>query len=382
MSSAPTSNQEKTESINIENEGKKYLLLIKSTNESITFIASDPEDIGSSKYIRKMDLKEIREKETHNLLMGLNTCGEFSDYLKALSEMKKLLLIKKENKLNMCFTVEYLLKKHNIEIDLLPEKINVDDVIKELCKEVNILKEEVKNLKKCKNENLEKENQELKNSIELLKKENINLKEEIKEIKKILEPINNKFKEGILNNKYIFNNKSVIMKENEFNLINLAIKSRLNKDVKELKKLYQATIDGDGAINFHSKCDNISNTLVLIKSAGNRRFGGFTTQTWDTSNKWKDDKNSFLFSLDKQKIYPYKNNGNAIYCYKDNGPAFGSGHDIYLGNNAIQQKQLHTNESYSGCSYNFYGDNNALSEDGKASYIYPSDYEVFQVIFT
>ena len=382
MLSTPTSDQEKIESINLENEGKKFLLLIKSTNESITFIASDPEDIGSSKYIRKMSLKEIKEKETHNLLMGLNTCGEFSDYLKALSEMKKLFLNKKENKINMIFTVEYLLKKHNIEFELLPEKMNIDDVIKELCKEVNILKEEVKNLKKGKNENLEKENQELKNSIELLKKENINLKEQIKEIKKILEPINNKFKEGITNNKHIFNNKSVIMKENEFNLINLAIKSRLNKDVKELKKLYQATIDGDGAINFHSKCDNIPNTLVIIKSAGNRRFGGFTTQTWDSSNKYKDDKNAFLFSLDKQKIYPYKNNGKAICSHKDYGPTFGCGYDIYLGNNAIQQKQLHTYESYSSSSYNYYGDNNGLSEDGKQSYIYPTDYEVFQVIFT
>ena len=40
-----------------------------------------------------------------------------------------------------------------------------------------------------------------------------------------------------------------------------------NKEVKELKKLYQATIDGDGAINFYSRCDNIPNTLVVIKSA-------------------------------------------------------------------------------------------------------------------
>ena len=172
------------------------------------------------------------------------------------------------------------------------------------------------------------------------------------------------------------------MKENEFNLINLAIKSRLNKDIKELKKLYQATIDGDGAINFHSKCDNIPNTLVIIKSAGNRRFGGFTTQTWDSSNKYKDDKNAFLFSLDKQKIYPYKNDGYAIDSCKDYGPTFGLGNAIYLGNNAIQQKQLYTYESYSSSSYNFYGDNNGLSEDGKSSYIYPTDYEVFQVIFT
>ena len=67
-------------------------------------------------------------------------------------------------------------------------------------------------------------------------------------------------------NKIKMGNKSVIMKENEFDMIHLAIKSRLNKEVKELKKLYQATIDGDGSINFHSRCDNIPNTLVLIKS--------------------------------------------------------------------------------------------------------------------
>ena len=35
------------------------------------------------------------------------------------------------------------------------------------------------------------------------------------------------------------------MKSNEFDFIHLAIKSRLNKEVKELKKLYQGTIDGD-----------------------------------------------------------------------------------------------------------------------------------------
>ena len=114
MQSAPISTPEKTESINIENDNKKFLLIIKSSNESITFIASEPEDIGSSKYLRKMSLKEIKEKETHNLLIGLNTCGEFSDYLKALSEMKKLLLIKKEDKINMIFTVEYLLDRKSV----------------------------------------------------------------------------------------------------------------------------------------------------------------------------------------------------------------------------------------------------------------------------
>ena len=201
------------------------------------------------------------------------------------------------------------------------------------------------------------------------------MKEEIEEIKKIIEPIN---QERI---KY---NKSVIMKEDEFNLIRSAIKSRMNKEIKELKKLYQATIDGDGAINFHSKCDNIPNTLVLIKSAGNRRFGGFTSQVWESNNgEFKDDKNAFLFSLDKQKIYSYKNDGKAIYNYKNYGPTFGNLHTLWIGNNAIQpKKNSYTNESYSDCSFNFNGDNNALSEDGRASHIFIAEYEVFQVIFS
>ena len=74
------------------------------------------------------------------------------------------------------------------------------------------------------------------------------------------------------------------MEEKEIDFIKSAIKSRMNKEVKKIKKLYQATIDGDKLIYFHSKCDNIPNTLIVIKSPVNRKFGGFTTQTWDQSN--------------------------------------------------------------------------------------------------
>ena len=137
-----------------------------------------------------------------------------------------------------------------------------------------------------------------------------------------------------------------------------------------------------GAINFHSRCDNIPNTLVLIKSAGNRRFGGFTTAQWSSSGEWKDDPNSFLFSLDKQKIYSYKNNGYAIHNHKDYGPIFGYGWDILISQHGIQEKHLYTFESASNCSYNYNGDNNALSEDGKGNRIYAAEYEVFQVIFS
>ena len=134
------------------------------------------------------------------------------------------------------------------------------------------------------------------------------------------------------------------IKENEFGFIKDAIESRLNKKIKGIKKIYQASIDGGEPYFFHLKCDHIPNTLVIIKSEGNRRFGGFTSLTWDSPKKYKykDDKNAFLFSLDKLKIYSYDNNQRAIYCFYKSGPSFGFGHDIGIDGNIIN---LYLNKS-------------------------------------
>ena len=101
MSEAPisTPSQEKIQSLTIEQDNKKYILLIKILGESLTFTLTEPDAVGSLTYIRKMTLKEIKEKETHNLFYGLNSCQEFVDYIKALSDMKKLSIMKKEDKL-------------------------------------------------------------------------------------------------------------------------------------------------------------------------------------------------------------------------------------------------------------------------------------------
>ncbi len=69
------------------------------------------------------------------------------------------------------------------------------------------------------------------------------------------------------------------MKENEFDMVKKEIEKRMNKKIKGINKLYQATKDGGDAYIFHRKCDNIPNTLVLYESAGRRRFGGFTSQS-------------------------------------------------------------------------------------------------------
>jgi len=118
---------------------------------------------------------------------------------------------------------------------------------------------------------------------------------------------------------------SEIMETNELDMILSEIKKRMNKEIKEIKKLYQATRDGDEPLTFHKKCDNIANTLVLYKSEGNRRFGGFTSESWTSEEETKLDKNCFLFSLDQKKIYPPKNNNYyKIKCFSEYGPSFSS----------------------------------------------------------
>ena len=83
----------------------------------------------------------------------------------------------------------------------------------------------------------------------------------------------------------------------------LSRKISRNKSKIKLNLLYKATIDGDRAEVFHKKCDGAKSSLVLVKSANGKRFGGFTSCNWQGNSIEKKDENAFIFSLDKMKIY-------------------------------------------------------------------------------
>ena len=95
---------------------------------------------------------------------------------------------------------------------------------------------------------------------------------------------------------------------------------KTSKKVKQMNKIYQATIDGGKPINFHNKCDNIPNTLVVIKSEENKRFGGFTPIPWKLEGNYADDNETktFIFSLDYEEISLLKEyNKTAVFQNKD-----------------------------------------------------------------
>jgi hypothetical protein len=120
--------------------------------------------------------------------------------------------------------------------------------------------------------------------------------------------------------------------------------------------LYRGTRDGFGSRDFHSKCDNHSNTLTICKTSQKKRrdyessklkapefafiCGGFTTVKWESTYKWKhvSDPNAFVFSLTNKDNKPCKLSVKpnkcqyAVSCHSGSGPRFGD--DIFIADDS------------------------------------------------
>jgi len=98
----------------------------------------------------------------------------------------------------------------------------------------------------------------------------------------------------------------------------------------KLKLLYRGSRDTFSASVFHEKCDAAPSTLTIARSTNGNIFGGYSDQTWQVTNNYKQSKNCWLFSMDHKEKYPVKINAYATYTNSAYGPAFGSGHDLYV----------------------------------------------------
>jgi hypothetical protein len=64
-----------------------------------------------------------------------------------------------------------------------------------------------------------------------------------------------------------------------------------------LELVYRASYHGFSAKEFHSKCDGISRTLTVVKSAKGNVFGGYTECAWSQNKSYGNDRNAYVFSL-------------------------------------------------------------------------------------
>ena len=150
------------------------------------------------------------------------------------------------------------------------------------------------------------------------------------------------------------------------------IRKWINPEVSfQTKLLYRLSRDGSSIFNFHSKCDNISPTLLLIQSHDQNKFGGYTTASWDMfSGIYKNGTKTFLFSLTKNKKYLRKSNikynGDIFSGSRDIGPWFGI-HDLY-------------SYKYSGqCA--FLDGNGLVEHTSVDNSIVVKEVELYQIIF-
>ena len=110
-----------------------------------------------------------------------------------------------------------------------------------------------------------------------------------------------------------------------YNFIKSTLYKKLKVNKVNFKLIYKAYRDGNSSKDCHSKCDNISNILIIIKIKENNIFWGFTTAILIITNSYKYDVYSFLFSLNKNKIYNIKSNhGCAIVGWNNGCVLFGA----------------------------------------------------------
>ena len=166
------------------------------------------------------------------------------------------------------------------------------------------------------------------------------------------------------------------------------LKNILNSP-KKIERIFKASEHNFGCAAFHKKCDNKSDTLVLVRTEFSRTIGGYTHYPWDQRNSYLSDANmrTFLFSLDLKEKYIPIDESNLIHGYSGYGPTFGDGHDLYLADSCNSNTSSYTNFPH---RYNRAGENGIINNqesytnfagatNGKNFRVL--EYEVFQVLY-
>ena len=230
-------------------------------------------------------------------------------YLNLIETKKYSLNRISENEFDLVLKVQALIKEEEITLNLYKNyNITKDDIINNLIEAVQNLTKRVEEL-----ENWKKEKEGTNNNIITPKSNDID----------------------------IIKNSNIMQKKEELNLIEQRLKQGIFSNKKiSFKLLYCGTKDGDDSKIFHSKCDDIQNQLVLVKTKEGLKFGGYTRLGFNSSESAIKDKDAFLFSFDLMKTYDAIEGKETIYCYSSSGPTFGKSSDISIENNFFSKKGM------------------------------------------
>ena len=150
--------------------------------------------------------------------------------------------------------------------------------------------------------------------------------------------------------------------------------------------LYKISRDGCSAQTFHQKCDSQGPTVTVLYNINKTIFGGYLSQSWNSSGIWINDPSAFLFRLQYNGAsnplkFAVTNAASAGYGNSNYGPTFGGGHDIYTFSGTINKSRdyfsLNGYVNRIGNSYNLNNQNsNTITNDS----LQVTDLEVYSVI--
>ena len=273
----------------------------------------------------------------------------YEDIIK-LMENKQVNINLEENIAKLVFNIN-MEKIKEFDIVLAKKELTKDELINNLISENKELKIKVNNLEKRINSLEERFNAFEKKSQTEKKEENIEV-----------------------NKNEIW--KSDIIDQEDKKILNSWINLNNNKTIK---LLYKASRDGDSYQDFYRLCEDKGPTITIALTTKGYKFGGFTSLSWknphngENCNKYYEDKNSFIFSLNKKRKYYSKIGYNNQVCmWSDRGPSFGGGNDMTLYNNC-----LHNNKSYNKCPLTYQTEKYELN--GGEEYYTVKDYEVYSI---
>ncbi len=364
-------------SINIENEGKKYEIILSQKSNNLLIISKDLNSFPSKRYEQEFTKDNLNQISKFFRLF--DDISEIIPELKIRIEQNKYKFNVNENNFDILFKVE-ISNINEFSLELKRKEEDLKSIVESLCSIIKKQEEKINKLEEEKNETnikikkLEEEKIETNNKINKLEEEYNNKIKKLEEesnnkINKLEEESNNKIKqlENEINDiKYVlkkFKESKILNNKDEVIMISNWIKP--NSKIK-FNLLYQISRDGDNISTFYNKVKNKCPTLIIVKSKSGYKFGGYTTNTWEPNGNYKKDELAFLFSLNKKKKYNIKNDQiqNAIYGHSSFF-AFGGGHDLMISDKCTSNNKnycysysYNTTEQYelNGGQYQFYVD--------------------------
>ena len=313
------------EELTIKKNNEKYKVQL-GTRENNNYLVIKSFSISSKNLYYYQQIYSIYELQNISKIFNL-----YEEIEEVISFLKNLLsdIIEKKDVLIVKFKT-FLPNGENqlIEFKLKKQLMSTNSTIKYLLNEIS-------NIKAKHESDMNELNDNYKTAITNLKKENKKLWEEIDNLKKLSEKSKIYSLDDILDLTNILDSIDQV-----YFIWDYIRQNNPNFNFNFIRLLYRGSRDGDRTKTCHELCDNKTNVLIMILSDNDFIFGGYSKIGFQANNinpQYKIDNDSFLFSVNLQKIYPVKYNELAI-CDIDErcGLCFNSSlafYDNFMNNN-------------------------------------------------